>query len=63
MSNCPLYNGKNLNFTGDKNPYALIQNGGKRKSRRSRKSMLKQSNKRRGKGYKYNIRKTRKYRR
>lgn len=55
MSNCPLYNGKNLNFTGDQNPYALIQNGGKRKSRRIKKTMYKQRNKKRG-------RKTRKYR-
>ena len=58
MSNCPLYNGKNLNFTGDKNPYGLIQNGGKRKSRRLKKSMLKRSNKKRGKGKQ---RKTRKH--
>lgn len=54
MKHCPLYNGQNLNFTGNQNPYGLIQNGGKRKSRR-----YKRSNKR-GKGYK---RKTRKYRR
>ena len=30
---CPLYNGQNLNFTGNQNPYGLIQNGGKRQSR------------------------------
>jgi hypothetical protein len=53
MKSCPLYNGQNLNFTGNQNPYGLIQNGGKRKSKRSRKSMRK-----RGKG-----KKTRKYRR
>jgi|688.fasta_scaffold722726_2 hypothetical protein len=58
MKSCPLYNGQNLNFTGKANPYGLIQMGGKRKSRRSKKSMLKQSNKKRIKG-----RKTRKYRR
>jgi hypothetical protein len=58
MKSCPLYNGQNLNFTGNQNPYGLIQMGGKRKSRRSKKSMLKQCNKKRIKG-----RKTRKYRR
>ena len=58
MNNCPLYNGQNLNFTGKANPYALIQMGGKRKSRRIKKSMRK-----RGKAYKKNLRKTRKYRR
>ena len=26
-----LYNGQNLNFTGNQNPYGLIQNAGKRK--------------------------------
>lgn len=36
MTHCPLYNGQNLNFTGNKNPYGLIQDGGKRKSRRSK---------------------------
>lgn len=51
MKHCPLYNGQNLNFTENKNPYGLIQNGGKRKSRRTKKTM------RRKKG-----RKTRKYR-
>ena len=53
MKSCPLYNGQNLNFTGNQNPYGLIQNGGNRKSRKSRKSMRK-----RGKG-----KKTRNYRR
>lgn len=59
MNNCPLYNGQNLNFTGKINPYGLIQIGGKRKSRRSKKSMLKQCNKKRIKGRK--SRKSRKY--
>ena len=49
-SPCPLYNGQNLNFTGNENPYGLIQKGGKRKSRRSKKSIRRR-------------RKTRKYRR
>ena len=52
MNPCPLYNGKNLNFTGNQNPYGLIQSAGKRKSRR-RKSMRKRGKK---------SRKTRKYR-
>ena len=30
MTNCPLYNGQNLIFTGNENPYALIQKAGKR---------------------------------
>jgi hypothetical protein len=25
MANCPLYNGQNLNFTGNENPYGLIR--------------------------------------
>ena len=29
MANFPLYNGQNLDFTGNKNPYGLIQNAGK----------------------------------
>lgn len=29
MKGCPLYNGENLNFTGNQNPYGLIQNAGK----------------------------------
>ena len=29
MSNSSLYNGQNLDFTGNKNPYGLIQNAGK----------------------------------
>jgi len=38
MGKCPLYNGTNLNYTGTANPYALIQKGGKRKSRKARKN-------------------------
>lgn len=52
MTNCPLYNKTNLNFTGSQNPYGLIQQGGKRKSFRRRKSFRKRK-----------IRKTRKFRR
>ena len=29
MANSSLYNGQNLDFTGNKNPYGLIQNAGK----------------------------------
>lgn len=36
MANCPLYNGENLDFTGDKNPYGLIQKAGKKISKKSR---------------------------
>jgi hypothetical protein len=54
MANCPLYNGQNLNFTGNENPYGLIQKEGKK---RSRKSMRK-----RGKSMRKKSRKTRKYR-
>ena len=35
MNHCSLCNGQNLDFTGNKNPYSLIQNGGKRKIRKS----------------------------
>jgi hypothetical protein len=38
MANCPLYNGQNLDFTGKSNPYGLIQNAGKKKSRKCKKS-------------------------
>lgn len=58
MKHCPLYNGENLNFTGKYNPYGLIQNGGKRKVRPTKKTMFKKHNKKRVKG-----RKTRKHRR
>ena len=37
MSQCPLYNGQNLNFTGTNNPYGLIQKAGKKQTRKSRK--------------------------
>lgn len=58
MAHCPLYNGQNLNFTGNKNPYGLIQDGGKRKSKSSRKSKGSRKSKR-----SMRKRKTRKYRR
>jgi len=38
MKNCPLYNGENLDFTGYKNPYGLIQKAGKRKSKKIKKT-------------------------
>ena len=57
MANSSLYNGQNLDFTGNKNPYGLIQNAGKRKkSKRSRSKKSKKSSKRSNK-------RTRKYRR
>ena len=54
MTNSSLYNGQNLDFTGNKNPYGLIQNAGKgtRRKRRGTRSKRSRSNKR-----------TRKYRR
>ena len=63
MANSSLYNGQNLDFTGNKNPYGLIQNAGKgtkgtkgtkRKGTRSKRSRSNSRTKRRG---------TRKYRR
>jgi hypothetical protein len=53
MNPCPLYNGQNLNFTGNANPYGLIQSAGRRKRIRRR---TRRTKKRR-------VRKTRKYRR
>lgn len=52
MKHCPLYNGQNLNFTGNYNPYGLIQKAGKRRYKRSKKNLSKK-----------NKRKTRKYKR
>jgi hypothetical protein len=39
MANSHLYNGQNLDFTGNKNPYGLIQNAGKRRIRRKRRTL------------------------
>ncbi len=40
MTGCNLYNGTNLNSTGGafSNPYSIIQNGGKKRRTRQRKS-------------------------
>jgi len=38
MSRCPLYNDQSLSFTGRENPYALIQKGGKRRSKKTRRT-------------------------
>lgn len=54
MPLCPLYNSTNLNFTGSQNPYALIQQGGRKKTFRRRKSFRRKTIRRR---------KTRKHRR
>jgi len=45
MANCPLYNGTNLDYTGNKynNPYTLIQKAGKRKSSKGKRSKGKKS--------------------
>lgn len=59
MNSCPLYikNGNiNLNYVGKYNPYGVIQNGGKRKSRKTKKTIRNRCNKKRVKS-----RKTRKY--
>ena len=47
MPNCPLYNGKNLVFTGSENPYSLIQKAGKRRTHRKRSNKRRKTNKRR----------------
>jgi hypothetical protein len=55
MANCPLYNSQNLNFTGNQNPYALIQNAGKirksKKSKRHNKSYRRRKTRRHKKSY------------
>ena len=51
MNNCPLYTGKNLNFTGDVNPYGLIQSAGRRRKIKTRRTRTRRT------------RRTRKYRR
>ncbi len=38
MTDSSLYNGQNLDFTGNKNPYGLIQNAGKRNRRNNKRS-------------------------
>jgi hypothetical protein len=48
MKNCPLYNGENLDFTGHKNPYGLIQKGGKRKTKKIKKIKKIKNRKRKG---------------
>ena len=66
MANCPLYNGQNLNFTGKENPYGLIQKAGKKRSRKSRKTMRKRGKRksmRKGKRGKTMRKTMRKYRR
>lgn len=49
MKHCPLYNGQNLDFTGNQNPYGLIQNGGKRRRKTRRTNRTKRNNNKRGK--------------
>lgn len=61
MAHCPLYNGTNINFTGNKNPYSLIQNGGKRILRRTKQNKNKKTMCKR-KNCKSKQRKTRKHR-
>ena len=64
MSNSSLYNGQNLDFTGNKNPYGLIQSAGKgtkgTKRKRSKRSRTKRSLSKKSLSNKRN---TRKYRR
>ncbi len=63
MTNSSLYNGQNLDFTGNKNPYGLIQNAGKRK-RKGNKSKRKKSKRNKSKkSNKRSNKRTRKYRR
>lgn len=65
MANSSLYNGQNLDFTGNKNPYGLIQSAGKgTKRKRSNNKRSKRSKKsKRSLSKKSNKRNTRKYRR
>ena len=49
MSNSSLYNGQNLDFTGNKNPYGLIQNAGKGTKRKRNKSKSKRNKSKRNK--------------
>ena len=61
MANSSLYNGQNLDFTGNKNPYGLIQNAGKgTKGTKSKRSRSKRS---RSRTKKSRSKRTRKYRR
>ena len=62
MANSSLYNGQNLDFTGNKNPYGLIQNAGKgtkgtKRTKRKRSNNKRSNNKskksRRSKSKKY----------
>ena len=55
MNNCPLYNGTNLNFSGSKNSYGLIQNGGKKRNRKNK------SKRKSRKRYRCKTRKNKKY--
>ena len=63
MANSSLYNGQNLDFTGNKNPYGLIQNAGKgtKGTKRTRRKGTRSNSKSRSK--KSKRRGTRKYRR
>ena len=67
MTNSSLYNGQNLDFTGNKNPYGLIQNAGKRKrkgrGRKGTKSKKNKSKKSRSKKSRRSNKRTRKHRR
>lgn len=41
-----LYNGQNLNFTGNQNPYELIQNAGKKKRTRRKRRVKRRKTRR-----------------
>lgn len=58
MANSSLYNGQNLDFTGNKNPYGLIQNAGKGTKRKGTRSKRSKSRTKRSRS-----KRTRKYRR
>ena len=51
MTNSALYNGQNLDFTGNNNPYGLIQKAGKRTRNKNRGTR----NKKRGTRYKKRV--------
>ncbi len=65
MTNSSLYNGQNLDFTGNKNPYGLIQNAGKgtRRKRRGTRSKRNKSKKNKSKKNKSKKNKSKKSRR
>ena len=59
MTNCPLYNGQNLVYTGTKNPYALVQSSFAYNYKGGKKKNQSKKNNRKSKSKKNKIKKTR----